>query len=87
VPGNDYLTYEPSVGWSLVMDNQPVFNVTRSGIKIGQTKILGPRVTGFVAGKGTPSFGPFDASSATLSQVSARLLALEFALRKHGLID
>jgi hypothetical protein len=51
------------------------------------TKVLGVTETGWTAGTGTPNKGAFDADIATLTEVSQRLLAIEQALRTHGLID
>lgn len=50
-------------------------------------QVLGARVTGFTAGTGTPNKGAFAADTATAAQAAQRVLALEQALRAHGIIN
>lgn len=85
--GGEYLSYGTAEGWVLAINGRPSFSVTDSGVSINGTRVLGTRVTGFTPGKGVPNLGPFDAGKASLADVSARVLALESALRSHGLID
>jgi hypothetical protein len=86
-PGGEYFTYDEVRGWVLAIQGRPSFSVTDKGVSVDGTRVLGPRVTGFTPGKGEPNFGTFDAKTAKLQDVSARVLALESALRSHGLID
>lgn len=56
-------------------------------LQIAGIKVLGARVTGWSVPTGTPNkSAAFNADTATLLQVSQRLLALENDLRTHGLI-
>lgn len=56
-------------------------------INVNGAKVLGPRETGWTVGTGTPLKGAFAADTATLQQTAQRTLALEQALRNHGLIN
>ena len=60
--------------------------VQATQFQIGGTKILGARETGWAVGTGTPNKGTFAADTATLLQVSQRLLAFEQMARTHGLL-
>jgi hypothetical protein len=55
--------------------------------KIAETQVVGPRETGWTAGTGTADKGAFDTTTATLADCAERILALEQALRTHGLIN
>jgi hypothetical protein len=55
--------------------------------KIEGTQVVGPRETGWTSGTGTADKGAFDTTTATLADCAERLLALEQALRTHGLIN
>jgi hypothetical protein len=56
-------------------------------INIDGNKVLGARDTGWTIGTGTPNKGVFAADTATLLQVSQRLLAVEYMLRTMGSIN
>lgn len=56
-------------------------------LKITGSRVIGPRQLGWTAGTGTPSVAAFNAATATLAQVASRVLAIEQALRTHGLIN
>lgn len=65
-----------------------VYKWTAAGAHIyNGVQVLGPRVTGFTAGTGTPNKGAFAADTATAAQAAQRVLALEQALRAHGIIN
>lgn len=50
-------------------------------------QVVGAREAGWTAGTGTPNKGAFAADTATAVQAAQRVLALEQALRTHGLIS
>lgn len=50
-------------------------------------QVVGARDTGWTAGTGTQLKGAFDANTATATQAAQRVLAIENALRAHGLIN
>lgn len=65
-----------------------VLSIDDSGnISINGVKVVGSRETGWTAGTGTPNKGAFAADTATAAQAAQRVLALEQALRAHGLIN
>lgn len=61
--------------------------VKANSFQIGSDQVVGARETGWTAGTGTANKGAFDADNATTTDVAQRLLAIENALRTHGLID
>lgn len=64
------------------------FQWTAGGFyKYNGVQVLGPRATGWTAGTGTPNKGAFAADTATAAQAAQRVLAIEQALRTHGLIN
>lgn len=54
---------------------------------VGSTKVVGARETGWTAGTGTANKGAFTTGTATTADCAQRILALEQALRTHGLIN
>ena len=62
-------------------------NVKVSSLLVGSDQVVGARQTGWTAGTGTASKGAFATGSATVTDVAERLLAIEQALRAHGLIN
>lgn len=61
--------------------------VYSSAYHVGSTKVIGAQDTGWTAGTGTALKGAFNANTATATQAAQRVLAIEQALRTHGLIN
>lgn len=62
-------------------------NIQGTQFQVGGVKVLGARDTGWTTGTGTPNKGSFAADTATLLQVSQRLLAFEQMARAMGFIN
>lgn len=76
----DHIFY--SGGSARLTINSTTVNAADS-YSVGGTKVVGLRDTGWTAGTGTPNKGAFAASTAA----EQRILAIEQALRAHGLIN
>lgn len=102
VTGNNgyYIASSDSTTYSVVFSmiggypNLSIFNGTsktaemfNGGFAINGSQVVGPRATGWTAGTGTPNKGAFAADTATATQAAQRVLALEQAMRTHGLIN
>lgn len=80
--------YSYCPGLSVVNDDFTAYSTLKQGsIEIDGTKVIGAQETGWTAGTGTASKGAFDTSTATTSDNAQRILAIEQALRNHGLIN
>lgn len=60
---------------------------TGRGLIVNGNRVVTDRQTGWTAGTGTPNKGAFAADTATAVQAAQRILAIEQALRAHGLIN
>jgi hypothetical protein len=54
--------------------------------RVGGTKILGARQTGFTLGGGTEAKGAIDDTTITLQELAQQVIALKAALAAHGII-
>jgi hypothetical protein len=54
--------------------------------RIGGTKVLGARQTGFTLGSGTEAKGAIDDTTITLQELAQQVIALKAALAAHGII-
>ena len=80
--GWDFITPSPYQAIPVATYSPPGSALTHNGLQV-----VGPREAGWTAGTGTPNKGAFAADTATAVQAAQRVLALENALRAHGLID
>ena len=84
---SEYFAFDRVDGWIFVAGDHAKVALGPSSVSIGGQRVLGSRVTGFSPGVGKPLLGGFDSEAASPRESARRLLAIEQALRSHGLID
>lgn len=79
--GWDFVTPSPYQAIPVATYTPPGSALTHNGLQV-----VGARDAGWTTGTGTPNKGAFAADTATAAQAAQRVLALEAAMRSHGLI-
>lgn len=62
-------------------------NLQAGALQVAGLQVVGARAAGWTSGTGTPNKGAFAADTATAAQAAQRTLAIEQALRTHGLLN